>query len=264
MRSSQNGFKLSSLTCHAVASAKADLSYLKRFTLIELLIVIAIIAILAGMLLPALSKTRNTALAISCVSNSRQIALAINQYTSDNSDTLPFLVFRTPADGSGAQKYPGLENSGLGNQSSWYAAIFHYVGDRMVYLCPSTSEINKSCGYACAGGTADAALGMPYTMTPKFIPRASVKAHTTPSRTMYFACASTTSYNGFIYAPFQTAGQDATFLNGRVNALHNGGSNSGMLDGHVESHKIRFYNTPTTKNGKDEYSRMWGHYEAGQ
>ena len=234
------------------------------FTLIELLVVIAIIAILAGMLLPALSKTKMTALSIACASNSKQILLAINHYGVDNADSLPFLVFRTPADGSGAQKYPGLANSGLNNQSSWYAAIFHYIGDRMVYLCPSTSEINKQCGYGCAGGGAEAVVGMPYIMTPKFIPRASMKAHTTPSRTMYFACASTVSYNGFIYAPFQAEGQDATFLNGRVNTLHNGGSNSGMLDGHVESHNIRFYNTPTTKNGQDEYSRMWAHYEAGK
>ena len=46
MRITQDGFKLSSLISH--------LSYLKRFTLIELLVVIAIIAVLAGMLLPAL------------------------------------------------------------------------------------------------------------------------------------------------------------------------------------------------------------------
>src|SRR5437762_6167573 len=61
----------------------------KGFTLIELLVVIAIIAILAAMLLPALARAKCKGLGISCMNNTRQVALAWITYTMDNNDTFP-------------------------------------------------------------------------------------------------------------------------------------------------------------------------------
>src|ERR1035438_5808479 len=58
------------------------------FTLTELLVVIAVIAILAALLLPALSKSKSRAQTIACLNNLRQLSICWQLYTGDNNDLL--------------------------------------------------------------------------------------------------------------------------------------------------------------------------------
>ena len=74
----------------------------ERFTLIELLIVVSIIAILASMLLPALNRARESAYAVSCLNNTKQYAAAAAGYAGDYNGMLPV--------GDGAKCNPGTPN----------------------------------------------------------------------------------------------------------------------------------------------------------
>jgi prepilin-type N-terminal cleavage/methylation domain-containing protein len=90
----------------------------RAFTLIELLVVIAIIAILAALLLPALSAAKRKAQQTTCMSNLRQVGLALHLYTDD------FEYF--PGDPAGQS---GL----LSGQVPWYMAGEN--GFLSYYLC---------------------------------------------------------------------------------------------------------------------------------
>jgi len=102
----------------------------RAFTLLELLVVIAVIGMLAALLLPALSRARQEGKRTSCASNLRQVNLAIRLYADDWSDSLPVLPAPNP--------YP----NGVG---AYYKQLVKgYLGlpgpaspNEKVFICPS-------------------------------------------------------------------------------------------------------------------------------
>ncbi len=106
----------------------------KGFTLIELLVVISIIALLVGILLPALGAARRTAISVKCLSNHRQIAIGIVSYQNDYEDHFPNkVIYEEPASLHGAAPMVATQ-SWLGTAGS--AGGYARYGADVRYLNP--------------------------------------------------------------------------------------------------------------------------------
>ena len=111
------------------------------FTLIELLVVIAIIAILAALLFPVFQQAKAAAKATSCMSNERQLALAIHLYMGDADDRYMPAAYATAA-----------------GFTTWHNIIDPYTKNKQIWLCPgaemdefdASGELTTHFGYNAA------------------------------------------------------------------------------------------------------------------
>lgn len=97
---------------------------IKAFTLVELLVVLAIVLILAGLLFPVFSSAKASARRATCISQFRQAALATSLYTGDYEDKMVLVSYQ-----------PGSPNSLT--DRTWVQLILPYLRNFSIFRCPS-------------------------------------------------------------------------------------------------------------------------------
>lgn len=216
---------------------KMIVSWLRRkaraFTLIELLVVIAIIGILAGMLLPALTKAREKANAAKCLSNMHQWGLALNMYNDDWHEYYPYV-----GDAAGV--------CDPADSWAWYNVLPPYIGQKT--LCqlynatpptPPTPRVNSI--WICPSATNKTVS--PTMSQPYFCYALSVGTHESGNTHVVFrrdrmvAPSSTMVFSEEVEDTFsETYGR-------YVGAKHSGGGNFVFGDGHAEWLSFQSYCT---------------------
>ncbi len=188
------------------------------FTLIELLVVIAIIAILAAILFPVFARAREKARQSSCLSNVKQLMLAIMQYVQDYDEMMP-TCWTVIAGESYHHPY-------------WYEKAEPYLKNTQVFLCPSArnyTTIAYGYNYMYLGSTHSSAISI-----------AEIKS---PSEMLIFTDSYDSGSAGsfHIYAPSVWIIHGGAFGDnntGNVDPRHNEGANVGWADGHAKWFKL--------------------------
>jgi prepilin-type N-terminal cleavage/methylation domain-containing protein len=154
----------------------------KGFTFVELLVVLATVAVLAVMLLPAIAGTKPNAQAFQCLENHRQLMLAMQMYAQDNSDLLP------PNDYPYNTGYANMTATVQAQHKNWVVGtmanaldapdrpyqvglvselldpntlLSRYITNRLVYRCPADNYIDPYGGHAvhCRSYSMNTAVG---------------------------------------------------------------------------------------------------------
>lgn len=209
------------------------------FTLLELLVVVAIIGLLAALLLPALRGVKDRADATHCTSNLRQLALANLAYAADNDGT-----YVAAQDTSNNVRWHGVRVGGSMPFDPTRGPLARYLGSEgRVKLCPTFREVlgkGKSFELGSGGYGYNAAYVGGRPGAP-FAP-ARISAITTPAQVMMFSDAALARSGGVQEYPFaepfrweDAQGKLRSALIPSVHFRHGGKANVGWCDGHVSA-----------------------------
>ena len=191
----------------------------RAFTLIELLVVIAIIAIIAAILFPVLAKAREKARQTSCLSNLKQITLAVLMYDND------------------WEYGPTLTKDGGGNWLPWSSGLKCYQAN---YL---TEAGTISSLWQCRSGSYTSYYSMPYERAGNWYGDGvlwSIAQSTHPTDDL-LVCESGVAMHPSqptIYATFDSATRPKGYWSAwtyyPVAAAHSGGNHVSFFDGHAK------------------------------
>jgi prepilin-type N-terminal cleavage/methylation domain-containing protein/prepilin-type processing-associated H-X9-DG protein len=236
----------------------------RAFTLIELLVVIAIIAILAAILFPVFAQAREKARSIACLSNCRQIGMALYMYIEDYDEKYPQEhpdSSNPPVDDNNAQ----LETIDYGSP---FDKILPYVASKdtsktQLYICPSDpdphgkgiTDANYNCINTNPPGPPPGPLTS-YILNAYYLFGATLAQVNEPAQSIYISerrsAGLSTDFCDVHYHPWLGEVELPTGPNDTSNPIaiasqrHTGGSNYVYSDGHAKWRRFEQTRAPFT------------------
>lgn len=238
----------------------------KAFTLVEMLVVIAIIGILAALLLTAISKAKERARATWCMSNSKQLGLAATMYAQDNNTFLPYNNDQSYTNSwitVGHLQRMDWTTQSLNTNTDNLVKDYDAFGNRLsllggylgrnasVFACPaanfvSPTEAAAGWTHRCRSVVMDAALGggfkhVLYTNSGATLPKLTDVRSPGPADAWMFMDEHPDFIDdGIIYFPINTRDPSLTGNGGVMfeypGNQHGGGAGVTFVDGHAEIH----------------------------
>ncbi|HLK55504.1 MAG TPA: DUF1559 domain-containing protein [Chthonomonadaceae bacterium] len=248
---------------------------LSAFTLIELLVVIAIIAILAAILFPVFAQAREKARQTSCLSNQKQLSLAVLQYVQDYDELYPMAFgwdtgiggwgwnYRMPVPLSWAVPANARSNA---SQENWINSTAPYTKNFQIVTCPSGTNVGYEGGNVYTGSN-PALVSMTYNgllmsyplagvATPSNLPmlsegtgKASINGYSlafpalicaNPNQPCVFQPANYSSGSAICASGNGGNGAQSAWFGtfGQATSVHTGGQNVALTDGHVKFRRV--------------------------
>ena len=226
----------------------------RAFTLVELLVVIGIVALLIGLLLPALSVARANSRAVACLSNLRQMAVAAQAYCNDHRGTFPvayWTVSNDPVYVGYNWDFTVVRDTSAGTTTIRPGLLWQGGGDAPGLAVQQCPEYDPPADAASPG--ADPYTG--YNYNTSYVGHGQFEMVPAPIKTGQVRRASEVALFGdgeyaggpdkFMRSPFPSAG-DASFADraaGTQGFRHRGRTNVAFVDGHAESWAERHTHT---------------------
>jgi len=224
-------------------------SRIRAFSLIELLVVMAVIAILAGLLLPSLSNAQSKGRQVACLNNLRQLQLAWTMYLGEHNNTMP----ENKMTGSGLLGCVSTTNSWVTGNAQASAdpiliqqgSIYSYTPNLLVYRCPA----DRSTVYGAStprerSYSMDAYLngGLDVRIYGGYLPGNVVRYSEllpSPSKVFVFLDETQAVIDDGVFLLYR---EPADFWQNGPSHRHSQGANLSFADGHCERWKWRYPN----------------------
>jgi prepilin-type processing-associated H-X9-DG protein/prepilin-type N-terminal cleavage/methylation domain-containing protein len=205
-------------------------------TLVELLVVVAVVSLLAGLLLPALGRSKAGARRVQCVGNLRQLGLAVQMYWDENEGNA-FRYRGASTNGGDLYWFGWLERGAEGSRrfDATQGALFPYLGGRGVEVCPSLNTAMASFKRKASGSSYGYGYNLEFSPPAKEAPL-KVSQVQQPSGTVVLADAAQVNTFQPPASPQNPMLEEFYYLSlhePTAHFRHDGLANAVFCDGHV-------------------------------